>query len=89
MTLAGAHASRVQAVYGTRFTYGPSCSTLYASTGSSPDYMSGNLGATYAWTIELRPGPSNGLSGFSLPAGQILASGIEQWEGMKYVLNTV
>jgi hypothetical protein len=89
MTVAGGHASRVGAVYNTRWTYGPSCSTLYATTGSSPDYMSGALSAEYSWTIELRPGPSSGSSGFVLPAGQILASGIEQWEGLKYVLTTV
>lgn len=89
MAVAGELASRVGAVAGTRWTYGPSCSTLYATTGSSPDYMSGAQGAEYSWTIELRPGGSSGTSGFVLPASQIVASGAEQWEGLKYVLSTI
>ncbi|KAK0383974.1 hypothetical protein NLU13_8063 [Sarocladium strictum] len=89
MSVAGTAASRIGAVSNTRWTYGPSCSTLYATTGSSPDYMSGAMNAEFSWTIELRPGPSSGSSGFVLPASQILASGVEQWEGLKYVLSTI
>jgi carboxypeptidase A4 len=89
MAVAGTAASRIGAVSGTRWTYGPSCSTLYATTGSSPDYMSGAMNAEYSWTIELRPGPGGSSSGFVLPANQIVASGAEQWEGLKYVLSTI
>lgn len=44
--------------------------------------------AELAWTIELRPTGSSS-SGFILPAGQILPSSIEQWEGTKYLLSTM
>lgn len=89
MGVAGGFADAIRAVSGTRFTYGPSCSTLYATTGSAPDYMGGAVGAEYAWTVELRPGPGGGAGGFVLPASQIVASGREQWEGIKYVLSTI
>jgi hypothetical protein len=87
-TLASAVAARIAQPYGTRFSYGPSCSTLYATTGSSVDYMTDVANATYAWTIELRPTGSGG-GGFVLPPAQILPSAVEQWEGMKYLLATM
>lgn len=89
MAIAGNFASRVGAVSNTRWTYGPSCSTLYATTGSAPDYMSGAMNAEYSWTVELRPGSSSGSGGFVLPASQIVASGVEQWEGLKYVFASI
>jgi len=85
-TLMGVYSTAIRAVYGTRFTYGPSCSTLYATTGSSTDYLQAVSGSTYSWTVELRPGGNSGTSGFVLPAAQILPSGVEQWEGLKTVL---
>ena len=87
-SLAQGLAARIRQSYGTSFTYGPSCSTLYQTTGSAPDYLTDVGGATYAWTIELRP-TSNSGSGFVLPATQILPASIEQWEGMKYLLAAV
>ncbi|KAK4164634.1 hypothetical protein QBC43DRAFT_236553 [Cladorrhinum sp. PSN259] len=87
-SLAQGLAARIKLSYGTTFTYGPSCSTLYQTTGSAPDYVGDVGGATYAWTIELRP-TSSGGGGFVLPAAQILPSAIEQWEGMKYLLPLV
>ncbi|KAM0328722.1 hypothetical protein ACHAQA_005135 [Verticillium albo-atrum] len=88
MSVAGGFSDAIRAVSGTRFTYGPSCSTLYATTGSSPDYHSGVANAEFSWTVELRPGP-NSSNGFVLPASQIAASGAEQWAGIRYVLNTI
>ncbi|KAM7194412.1 hypothetical protein V8F20_007938 [Naviculisporaceae sp. PSN 640] len=87
-TLATGLANKIRESYGTRFTYGPSCSTLYKTTGSSTDYLTDVAKAELAWTIELRPTGSSS-SGFILPAGQILPSSIEQWEGMKYLLATM
>ncbi|KAF6820090.1 Metallocarboxypeptidase A-like protein-like protein 1 [Colletotrichum plurivorum] len=88
MTLAGGTAAAVAQNYGTRFTYGPSCSTLYATTGSAPDYLTGAARAEVAWTVELRPSGAAG-GGFVLPAAQILPSAIEQWNGMKYLLANI
>ncbi|KAK5660608.1 hypothetical protein OQA88_13172 [Cercophora sp. LCS_1] len=88
-TLAQNVASRIQSAgYNTRFTYGPSCSTLYATTGSSTDYITDVSKAEFAWTIELRPTSSSG-SGFVLPAAQILPSAIEQWAGMVYLFQNM
>jgi hypothetical protein len=84
-SLAGSLAAAIRKPYGTRFTYGPSCSTLYATTGSSVDYLADVGKADLAWTIELRPTSSNG-NGFVLPPAQILPASVEQWEGMKYLL---
>ncbi|KAK4223334.1 hypothetical protein QBC38DRAFT_53124 [Podospora fimiseda] len=87
-TLAKNLAAEIQKSYGTRFTYGPSCSTLYKTTGSAPDYLTDVGGATYAWTIELRP-TSSSSNGFVLPATQILPASIEQWNGLKYLLANI
>lgn len=89
MTLAQNLASTIQrAGYNTRWTYGPSCSTLYATTGSSTDYITDVSKAEFAWTIELRPTSSSG-SGFVLPASQILPSAIEQWAGMVWLFQNM
>ncbi|WAO95304.1 Peptidase-M14 domain-containing protein [Fusarium falciforme] len=88
MKLAGEMAHRIFKVNGTQYTYGPSCSTLYPSTGTSPDYMAGKAGAEFTWTIELRPG-WNGASGFVLPPQEIQSTAQEVWEGIKYVLETM
>ncbi|KAK3681133.1 hypothetical protein B0T22DRAFT_502587 [Podospora appendiculata] len=84
-SLAAGTAARIKLSYGTSFTYGPSCSTLYATTGDSVDYLDSVGLAQYAWTIELRP-TGSGTGGFVLPAAQILPTAIEQWEGQKYLL---
>ncbi|KAJ4157106.1 hypothetical protein NW754_008748 [Fusarium falciforme] len=88
MKLAGEMAHRIFKVNGTQYTYGPSCSTLYPSTGTSPDYMAGKAGAEFTWTIELRPG-WNRASGFVLPPQEIQSTAQEVWEGIKYVLETM
>ncbi|KAH6971043.1 zinc carboxypeptidase [Ilyonectria sp. MPI-CAGE-AT-0026] len=82
LSAANAVANRISQYSGARYTTGPSCSTLYATTGSAPDYLTGVSNATYAWTIELRPA-SSGAGGFVLPANLILTTAREQWEGLK------
>ncbi|KAK8082476.1 hypothetical protein PG996_001257 [Apiospora saccharicola] len=79
-SLAGGLQSAISKPYGKKFTYGPICSTLYAATGGSTDYMTEVAGTTYAWAIELR-----GTS-FVLPANQIRPSSIEIWQGMQYLI---
>ena len=65
------------------FTFGPSCSTLYATTGSSVDYIYGAGKADWSYTIELR---DTGDFGFVLPPDQIKPSVEEQWEGIQVML---
>ncbi|KAI1373051.1 hypothetical protein F4677DRAFT_236123 [Hypoxylon crocopeplum] len=81
-TLARNTATAIARPYGTRFTAGPTCSTLYATAGGSNDYVTDVSKAQYGWAIELR---DTGRNGFTLPADQILPTGIEIWEGMKYL----
>ncbi|OTA62074.1 hypothetical protein K449DRAFT_382772 [Hypoxylon sp. EC38] len=76
-------ATAIAKPYGTRFTAGPTCATLYATAGGSNDYVTDINKAEYGWAIELR---DTGRNGFTLPADQILPTGIEIWEGIKYLL---
>ncbi|KAI1465123.1 uncharacterized protein F4812DRAFT_132881 [Daldinia caldariorum] len=81
-SLAKNTASAIAKPYGTQFTTGPTCATLYATAGGSNDYVTDVNKAEYGWAIELR---DTGRNGFTLPANQILPTGIEVWEGMKYL----
>ncbi|KAI1773612.1 hypothetical protein F4818DRAFT_442919 [Hypoxylon cercidicola] len=81
-TLSRGTASAIARPYGTRFTAGPTCATLYVANGGSNDYVTDVNNAELGWAIELR---DTGRNGFTLPADQIMASGIEAWEGMKYL----
>ncbi|KAI1434859.1 hypothetical protein GGR50DRAFT_360125 [Xylaria sp. CBS 124048] len=67
--------------YNTTFAYGPGCLVLYQSNGNGRDYLTDVGKAEFGWGIELR----DTQYGFLLPAAQILPSGIEIWEGMKYI----
>ncbi|CAG5155662.1 uncharacterized protein ALTATR162_LOCUS3773 [Alternaria atra] len=75
--------SAIRAVSGTAYTIGPSCSTLYATTGSSTDYTDVQGNATYSYTYELR---DKGTFGFSLPANQIRPTVLETWAGVASML---
>ncbi|OTB04795.1 hypothetical protein M426DRAFT_320384 [Hypoxylon sp. CI-4A] len=81
-SLAEEVAAAIAKPYGTRFTTGPICSTLYAAAGGSNDYVTDVNKAEYGWAIELR---DTGRNGFVLPANQILPTSIEIWEGVKYL----
>ncbi|ETN41549.1 uncharacterized protein HMPREF1541_03485 [Cyphellophora europaea CBS 101466] len=85
-SLAAGTGNAIRAQGGTRWTTGPSCRTLYATSGSSTDYLGDVAGAEYSLTIELR---DTGANGFVLPASQILPSGREQWAGMRYLLGNM
>ncbi|KAI1114844.1 hypothetical protein F5Y14DRAFT_155500 [Nemania sp. NC0429] len=66
--------------YNTTFDYGPGCLVLYQSSGNGRDYLTDVGKAQFGWGIELR----DTRYGFVLPPEQILPSGIEIWEGLKY-----
>ncbi|KAI1373195.1 hypothetical protein F4677DRAFT_462551 [Hypoxylon crocopeplum] len=74
-------AARIAQPYNTTFDYGPGCVVLYQSSGNGRDYMTDAAGTEFGWGIELR----STSYGFILPADQILPSGVEIWEGMKYL----
>ena len=85
-SLAAGTGSAIRAQGGTTWTTGPSCRTLYATSGSSTDYLGDVAGAEFSLTVELR---DTGANGFVLPASQILPSGREQWAGMRYLLANI
>ncbi|KAF2451997.1 hypothetical protein P171DRAFT_401894 [Karstenula rhodostoma CBS 690.94] len=78
-SIATSAAAAIKAVSGTSYTIGPSCSTLYATTGSSVDYIDATGNATYSYTWELR---DTGTYGFQLPASQIQPTARETWQGL-------
>lgn len=76
----------VKAVYGTVFTGGPICNTIYQVSGDSVDYASEVARATYSMTVELR---DTGKYGFVLPKEQILPSAEEMWAGLRYLVKNM
>ena len=86
MSVAGGVASAIRGVNGLSFTYGPTCSTIYQTAGSSTDWATDVAGIEFAWGFELRPA-SSGAGGFVLPASQIIPSGDENWAGMRYMFS--
>lgn len=82
-TLSTGFATALRAVYGTRYTTGPSCTTIYATTGASDDWSYDVAKIKYAFSAELR---DTGSNGFLLPANQIRPTGAETWAGVKYLL---
>ncbi|KAI1261858.1 hypothetical protein F5Y18DRAFT_440030 [Xylariaceae sp. FL1019] len=80
MALAEGVAEAIAKPYNTTFDYGPGCLVLYQSSGNGRDYLTDVGGAQFGWGIELR----DTQYGFVLPPEQILPSGIEVWEGLKY-----
>ncbi|PSK46552.1 hypothetical protein B9Z65_5520 [Elsinoe australis] len=85
-SLAAGAGAAIRAVSGTTYTTGPSCSTLYATSGSSTDYVGDVGGSTYSFTYELR---DTGRTGFVLPANQIRPTAVETWAGVRYMLARV
>ncbi|CAG7854673.1 Probable metallocarboxypeptidase A Short=MCPA; AltName: Full=Carboxypeptidase M14A; Flags: Precursor [Serendipita indica DSM 11827] len=83
LSLAKGFTTSLKAVYGTSYTYGGSCKTIYKTTGSSDDYAYVVTGVKYSFSAELR---DTGRYGFVLPANQIYPTGIETWAGVRYLL---
>lgn len=84
--LANRTAAAIEAVYGTNYTTGPGCETLYQVSGGSRDYAHGVQGATYAYTWELR---DEGEFGFVLPPEQIRPNCEEVLAGVSVMLATM
>jgi hypothetical protein len=85
-SLARGAAETIKSINGTDYEYGPLCNTIYPVTGSSVDYINDITKAKYTFTIELR---DLGQYGFVLPADQILPTGLETWEGIRYLLKNI
>lgn len=86
VALAGEVAQVIESVYGTVFTFGPICQTLYSVGGGSTDYVYDVAGAEYSYAFELR---DEGDFGFVLPPNQIRPTGEEMWAGIRYMLSNI
>jgi murein tripeptide amidase MpaA len=64
----------LQVRYGTKYTFGGACTTIYQTSGATDDHMYAENGVKYSMTVELR---DTGRNGFNLPASQIIPSGEE------------
>ncbi|PVG02523.1 putative carboxypeptidase [Serendipita vermifera] len=84
--LAEGFTKELKSVYGTEYSYGSSCKTIYKTTGASDDWAYDVSKIKYSFSTELR---DTGSNGFVLPANQIRPSGIENWEGIKYLLKNM
>ncbi|XP_046443448.1 carboxypeptidase B-like isoform X3 [Daphnia pulex] len=82
--------NNLTAVYGTQYAVGSTTGLLYVASGGSIDWIKGEAGIPYAYTVELR---DTGDFGFLLPADQILPNNLEMWEAVKviaeYTMNIV
>jgi hypothetical protein len=82
-----AMASAIAGVSGQTYVYGPGYSTIYPTSGTSPDWVYGSLGRQ-AWTIELRPG-SGGVGGFAPPSSEIFPTCQENFEAVMALADAV
>ncbi|NXE15489.1 CBPA2 Carboxypeptidase, partial [Lophotis ruficrista] len=83
--LGRAAASSIQSLYGTTFTVGSICTTIYQASGGSIDW-SYDYGIKYSFAFELR---DTGRYGFLLPANQIIPTAEETWLGLKKIMEHV
>ncbi|XP_020857992.1 carboxypeptidase A1-like [Phascolarctos cinereus] len=85
--VAKAAVDNLASLYGTKYEYGSTITTIYQASGSSIDWTY-NSGIKYSYTFELR---DTGYYGFLLPAKQIIPTAQETWLGlitiMDYTLN--
>lgn len=84
MKLAEGVSDAIWEVNGLEFNYGPTCQTIYQTSGSSLDWVFEVAKAELSWGIELRPNMYRG-NGFVVPPKQIIESGEEIWAGMRYL----
>ncbi|KAM3932220.1 carboxypeptidase B-like [Leptodactylus fuscus] len=77
--------TELSSLYKTKYVYGPSASTIYATSGSSDDWAY-TQGIRYSFTFELR---DRGKRGFLLPESQIRATCKETTLAVKYIANYV
>nr|XP_009935879.1 PREDICTED: carboxypeptidase A2 [Opisthocomus hoazin] len=83
--LGRAAATSIQSLYGTTFTVGSICTTIYQASGGSIDW-SYDYGIKYSFAFELR---DTGRYGFLLPASQIIPTAEETWLGLKNIMEYV
>jgi carboxypeptidase A2 len=76
MVIANAGANAVQATYGTSWSRGNSCATIYPASGLTMDYSKGVAGVFFTVTPELRG------NNFVVNTNQINPAYLETWNGL-------
>ncbi|KFA70753.1 hypothetical protein S40288_09227 [Stachybotrys chartarum IBT 40288] len=76
MELATGVYEAIRSVNGLEFVYGPTCPTIYQTSGVSMDWGYDVAGAELSWGFELRPATA-GQGGFVIPPENIIPSGEE------------
>jgi len=71
--------------YGTRYKVGSIAATLYLAAGATIDWVYAANNITLPYTFEFR-GTGNSLSGFILPADQIIPNSLEFIDGLKAMI---
>ncbi|KFA59964.1 hypothetical protein S40285_08014 [Stachybotrys chlorohalonatus IBT 40285] len=84
MELATGVYEAIRSVNGLEFVYGPTCPTIYQTSGVSMDWGYDVAGAELSWGFELRPATA-GQGGFVIPPENIIPSGEEMWAGMRWL----
>ncbi|XP_053575719.1 carboxypeptidase A2 [Bombina bombina] len=85
MNVGRAATSSLSSLYGTKYTVGTICTTIYQSSGGSIDWTY-DLGIKYSFAFELR---DTGRYGFLLPTTQILPTAQETWLGLKKIVEHI
>ncbi|XP_069317690.1 carboxypeptidase A4 [Eulemur rufifrons] len=78
-------AKALASLSGTEYQVGPTATTIYPASGTSPDWAY-DSGIKYAFTFELR---DTGHYGFLLPASQIIPTAEETWLGLRTIMEHV
>ncbi|KAI9164566.1 hypothetical protein H9P43_008425 [Blastocladiella emersonii ATCC 22665] len=81
-------AAAIKGVSGASFKVGQICNTIYQAAGSSADWAYAELGITFAYALELSPGPDT-PSGFLLPPTGIAAAFNETQAGFLASLESI
>jgi len=84
-TVGRAAAKKLTSLYGTRYEVGSICKIIYQASGGSIDWAY-DVGIKYSFAFELR---DTGLSGFLLPASQIIPTASETWLALKHIMEYV
>ncbi|XP_004677102.1 PREDICTED: carboxypeptidase A1 [Condylura cristata] len=83
--LAAAAVKALASLYGTKYTYGSTYTTIYQASGNTVDWTY-DQGIKYSYTFELR---DTGRYGFLLPASQIIPTAQETWLALLTIMEHV
>lgn len=75
--------------YSTKYTGGNIYDAIYPASGASVDWAYANVGTKMSFCYELRPSSNAFLTGFKLPAAQIIPTGEETIDSIVAMVNEV